>query len=339
MRFGWILPVLILFGLLLAPNAAAVAASDAALLWWTRVLPSLLPYLITATLLERSGLFSRLPKRIAPMMLWLFGALGGYPVGAKLCAGLMNSGMLSERDARRAAPLVNLPNPVFLISVVAFGIFQSGRVLVPLLLGVYGAAAIGLVPLFRIRFNHGSNGTVRLTANDLPQAIETGVHAILVIGGCMLFASVLGALIEASGVLRVFGAWRETAHAILLGLFEMTCGVRTVSALSLPLAARLGLCAFLIQFGGGSVLLQSAAQGSVSIPRYALIKALLALFSGVITGLLTPLFCPDITVPTIASRAEMIENSWTILSALLSCAVGLLSIFVLTFGLHAKKAR
>ena len=40
------LPLLLLFGLIAAPGAAFSAASDAALLWWTRVLPSLHKYTI-----------------------------------------------------------------------------------------------------------------------------------------------------------------------------------------------------------------------------------------------------------------------------------------------------
>ena len=337
MKFGWLLPVLLLLGLLLKPGAASSAAADAALLWWTRVLPSLLPYLITASLLERSGLFARLPKRIAPLLLWLFGALGGYPVGARLCAALLRDGVLSEADARKATAFVNLPNPVFLVSVVALGMFQSARVLAPLLIGVYGAAALGLVPLFRLRFASSAHGSVSLTGSDLPQAIETGVRAILTIGGCMLFASVVGALIEATGVLLLFGTQRDTAKALLLGLSEMTCGVRQTSLLPLPLAVRLALCAFFVQFGGGAVLLQTAAQGSVSLFRYAGIKALLAVCSALLTYAMTIWLCPDGAIPTMTSRAQMLENTASLLSVILAAAVGLLSIFVFTIGLQRKK--
>ena len=58
----FILPLLILFGLIAAPDAAFSAASNAAVLWWTRVLPSLLPYLIASSLLLRSGILARLPS-------------------------------------------------------------------------------------------------------------------------------------------------------------------------------------------------------------------------------------------------------------------------------------
>ena len=136
MRF--ILPLLILFGLIAVPDAAFSAASDAALLWWTRVLPSLLPYLVASSLLCRSDLLSRLPKRLAPLLLLPLGFLGGYPVGAKLAGKLYRDGALSLSDAQKTAAFCNLPNPVFLISVVSAGMFRDPKTALPLLLGVYG---------------------------------------------------------------------------------------------------------------------------------------------------------------------------------------------------------
>lgn len=341
MKLGWIVPILLLAGLLAAPNASFAAASDAAQLWWTRVLPSLLPYLIAASLLERSGILKRLPKKWIPPALWLFGALGGYPVGARLCARLSRDGVLTEDGARRAAPFCNLPNPVFLLSVVSFGIFESGVVAAPLLIGVYGAALIGLVPLFRLRFRAVPDSPVSLCASDLPEAIESGMRAILNVGGCLLFASVLGALLQAAGLERLlallFGLPEATVHALLLGLFEMTCGVKAVALLPLPLRLRLAICAATVFFGGGSVLLQTASNLRISLWRYALIKLLLALFAALLTGALTPLFCPDTLSSAFADRAQMAQNAASLFSVVASAAIGLLSIFLLTYGLAQKK--
>ena len=342
MKLGWILPILLLGGLIAVPDQTVAAASDAALLWWTRVLPSLLPYLIAASLLERSGILLRAPKRLVPLLLWLFGAIGGYPIGAKLAGSLRRSGVLTESEAGKAAAFCNLPNPVFLVSVVALGIFRRTDAIAPLLIGVYGISALNLVPLYRIRFAKASGSAFRFSFSDLPPAIESGVRSILIIGGCMMFASVLGALLKAAGIPHVFASVtgvRETAaYACLLGFFEMTCGIRAVS-LVFPLRFGLAACACLIQFGGGSVLLQTASLIRISLLRYTLFKLLLALVSAAFTYMLVPLFCPETVVPTFASRAEMANNGYVLLSVCLSAAIGLLSVFALTFGLsHRKKA-
>lgn len=337
MKFSYILPLLLLFGLIAAPDAAFSAASEAALLWWTRVLPSLLPYLVAASLLERSGLFFRLPKRVAPLFLLPFGLLGGFPVGAKLCGRLYRDGALTRSDAQKVAAFCNLPNPVFLISVVSAGMFRDPKTALPLLCGIGGVALFGLVPLSRLSLSRVSVPEPSSLSRDLPAAISDGVTAILNIGGCIVFASVLGALLEATGLFRLFGSGSDTARAIALGLFEMTSGASQISVLPLSLPLRLALAAFFIQFGGLSVTLQSAAHLPLSIPRYCLTKFAIASVSALAVYLLTPLFCPDIAIPTFATGAEMLHNAFDLLSVSLSVAFGLLLVFVFTFGLSKRK--
>ena len=70
------------------------------------------------------------------------------------------------------------------------------------------------------------------------------------------------------------------------------------------------------------------AEGS---PAYdALLAALTVYF-------LTPLFCPAVAVPTLATRAEMLQNGFDLLAVSLSSALGLLLVFVFTFGLSKGK--
>ena len=331
------LSLLIVFGLISVPDAAFSAASDAALLWWTRVLPSLLPYLIAASLLSRSNSLYRLPRSVIPFLLLPFGILGGYPVGAKLAGKLYQDGALTLSDARKAAAFINLPNPVFLISVVSAGLFQDLRTAAPLLIGIYGAALFGLFPLSRISFCKTPPPVRSDAAHDLPSSIWDGVQSILNIGGCIVFASVLGALIDATGVSAVFGSGQNTARAITRSVFEMTCGASAIAALPLSLSMRLALCAFFIQFGGISVLLQSCSALPLSLPRYCLIRLATGLVAATAIYVLTPLFCPEIAVATMAGGTEMLQNTIDLLAVSISGGIGVLLVFVFTFGLKARK--
>ena len=117
----------------------------------------------------------------------------------------------------------------------------------------------------------------------------------------------------------------------------MTSGVSAVAALPASLPLRLALTAFFIQFGGVSVLLQSASYVPLSLPRYCLVRLCSALISALTVFLLTPLFCPAVVVPTLATRAEMLQNSFDLLAVSLSSALGLLLVFVFTFGLSKGK--
>ena len=332
-KLGWALPILLIFGLLAFPHAVSDAAASAALLWWSSVLPSLLPYLIAASLLIRSGFLLRVPKRLLLPALLFCGALLGYPVGARLAKTLSDHGALAPSDAERAAVRCNLPNPVFLLSVVSVGLFRNPRCAIPLLIGVYGAALLFAIPLFRMPVQRAviPRG---LQPNDLPDAIGDGVRTIAVIGGSLVFASVLGALLQA--ILRIP---QNAIFAVLLGCFEMTCGVRSAAALPLSLPVRLALTAFFVQFGGLSVLLQTASQVPIRMLRYAGRKLPVAALSSILTYLLTPLFLPDTLTPTFASATQMQENAFTLLSVCFAAALGLLFVFVFTFGLCAKPNR
>ncbi len=332
------LPVLLLFGLAAAPDAAFAAASDAALLWWTRILPALLPYLIAVSLLERSGLFLRLPKRIAAYCLLPLGLLGGYPAGAKLAGRLYRDGAVSRDDAERAAVFSCFPNPVFLISVVSIGLFHSPRAAIPLLLGVCVPALAGLIPLSKIRIISVRNDAEPFSAQTVPDAIRDGVRTILTVGGCLVFASVLGALIEATGVLTLFGACAPLARAFLLGAAEMTCGVRAAVSLSLPTAVRLALCAFFVQAGGVSVFLQCASHISLRVSKWLPARLLIASVSALTAYLSAVMFLPDGTVSAFASADIIARNSLDLVSVAASAGFGLLLIFVFTSGLkHRKK--
>lgn len=334
---SFVLPILILFGLIAVPNAASKAASDAALLWWTRVLPSLLPYLIASSLLLRSELLSRLHARFAPFVLLFLGILGGYPVGAKFAGELHRKGALPLRDARRVAAFCNLPNPVFLISIVSAGFFRDPKTALPLLLGIFGTALFGLIPLQRIRPASTMLQAPFVLSHDLPEAISDGMRTILNICGCLVLASVLGALIEASGCFSLFGTGKPIARAVTLGLFEMTSGATAIAALPLSLPLRLALCAFFIRFGGISVMLQSASHLPLSLPRYCVTRLVFALLSSLAVFLLTPLFCTEATVPTIAAGAQMLQNTYGLLAVSISSALGLLLVFIFTFGLNNRK--
>ena len=334
---SYLFPLLILFGLIAVPDAAFSAASEAALLWWTRVLPSLLPCLVASSLLLKSGILSRCPRRLAQFLLLPLSALGGYPVGAKLAGKLYRDDILTLPDAQKAAAFCNPPNPVFLLSVVATGFFHEPKTALPLLCGIYGTVLFGLIPLSRIRFAVVRPSASPALARDLPAAISDGMQSILNIGGCLVFASVLGALLDATGVFRLFGANAPAARAAALGLFEMTSGVSALAALPLSLPLRLAFSAFFLQFGGISVLLQSASQLPLSLPRYCLIRLMTALAAALAVFLLTPLFCPDAAVPTLATGAEMRRNAFDLFAVSLSSAFGLLLVFVFTFGLSKGK--
>ena len=103
------------------PSVAITGASAGLSLWYSRVLPALLPCMILSGYLTASGLFRRLPpSALALTMGWFC----GYPMGAKTVAALWNEKRLSESLGRRLLALVGEPSPMFLTGFLCAGMLR-----------------------------------------------------------------------------------------------------------------------------------------------------------------------------------------------------------------------
>lgn len=327
----WVI-VLLLFALPLCGDAVLSAAWDGAVTWAARVVPALLPHLILTGLAMRAR--PRFPRlwRLHPYALsaLLLGALGGYPIGAKLIGDGMKDGALSERQALRLACAVSLPGPGFLFSVVALGLFARADAMLPIALSVYLPA---LLLLFL--FGRGDAGRTaptegrRLSAGDAADAIADGTMAILRIGGCIVLCRALSALPESFGVpaaiASILRVPREAVSMLFSGLLELSCGCEAASALPLLLAARLALCVFFAVFGGASVLLQTRCVLPVRhFGRYVLLRAAVAVASALLCYALS-LLLPIKTAEAIASKDEALGRLGALASVLIPVGIGVLS--------------
>ncbi len=329
--------VLLMAGFVAFPGAVLSAASDGALTWWTRVVPALTPYLILTGLackVNPNGLKIGNLHPYATGSL-LLGALGGYPVGARVLEQGLSDGSLTPEQAQRFSYASGLMSPAFLISVTALGLFKSRGAILPLCGSVYG---VTLLVFLLFSFQRGAAFPLarhRLSADDVTDAISDGMAAILRIGGCILLCRCLGALTTCCGVSRLIARLlplsEDTVSAVLAGLLEMTSGCTLAATLPIPFAWRIALCVFFQMFGGASVLLQ--VRSFLKIPsfgRYILMRLCMAFASALLCLLLCRLL-PDQPVEAIASADELLHRAQTLLGLAIPCGVGLLSavIFVI----------
>lgn len=128
------LPVLVLaIGILIIIFSDAVfAASLVGLnLWFTRVLPGVLPFLIIVNILMRLGAVDALGVIFAPFMRLFFrlpgitgfalvaGIVSGYPVGAKVVCDMYKQDMLTKKEAQRTLAFANNAGPLFILGSVS----------------------------------------------------------------------------------------------------------------------------------------------------------------------------------------------------------------------------
>lgn len=162
-RFPW--ACLLLCGLLVwfLADAAGVraAAAEALALCAGSVIPALFPFLAVSSLLVSLGFGQQLSPCLSGLMALfrlpgaagsalLLGLAAGYPVGARTAAELYRSGQLTRNETARLLTFCNNSNPVFLISVLGVGVFDSARTGLRLWL-IHVAAALLTGLLFRSR--------------------------------------------------------------------------------------------------------------------------------------------------------------------------------------------
>ncbi len=307
-----------IYALLRYPAAMLAASAQSIQLWLTKVFPSLFPFLAACGLLLRIGAAERMGVLCRPIMKPLFGlsgiaafpfALGllsGYPAGAKITAMLYEKGLISTEEAQHILVFSNNAGPLFLIGTIGtgfFGIPAFGYLL--LLSSVLGAITAGILWRLRAKKRPAPAADYPAAAASSPSdalaaAVNDALGTILQIGGYLILFGAfsegmrqVGCFTLLSRLLFFLPLSAEGIQGIFSGLLEMTNGAYLLSIAADDLPLRLSLIAFLVCFGGLSILGQTlGVLSAVPICKGEYIKGKLlhALCGALFCRLLYPLF-------------------------------------------------
>lgn len=278
------------------PRQCAAACAEGIALWAKSVLPSLLPFLAVSALLAARGeaaadrlapLMRRIKLPAAAALCLLLSVLSGYPVGSRAVSELAERGGIPREGVLRTAVLCSTSGPMFLLGTVG-GMYAS-----PAAGGVLFAshlAGVFLVCLFLLPFAKKlpacpPRTQQRKNALSLAESVQRSVFSVLCVGGYIALFYVLGEILDTLGILgaltavlsaplSLFGA-SPLAEGLAYGLLEATHGCAALAAAGGPLA--LPLTAFVVTFGGGSILAQQLSflsPAGVKAPLFAAVKAL-----------------------------------------------------------------
>ena len=273
------------------------AAAEALSLCANSILPSLFPFLVLSGLLLSLGFGELVSPHLAGFMTPLFrlpgsastalilGLAGGYPIGAAAAGQLYREGLLTRDEAERLLGFCNNANPVFLVSVLGSGVFQSVRVGVWLwLIHILSALLTGL--FFRDgKESPGAKWVARETPSRtvsfpaaLVGAVKGGLSGVLSVCAFVVFFYVLSSPLAKSG-----GTW----GALLVGLTELF----SLTPLISPDALGFVLASGCAGWGGLSVLCQTAAvleESGLGLRNCLAGKAL----QGILAAVLALVLCP-----------------------------------------------
>lgn len=251
------------------PRETVAATAGAVQLWYTILLPALLPFFIVSNLLVSSGLAAFLGVLLEPVMRPLFrlpgcsslviamGFTSGFPIGAVMTNRLYDEKMLNASEAERLVSFTNNSSPLFILGAVGVGMLASpisgyilavshylANFLVGMLWGLR-APRHSRKPsghkvwrqAWQSLKDYKSAGPGQL----LGEAIKNSLNNILAIAGFVIFFSLLTRMLAVTGlmqkgagllslILAPLGLNYTLAYAICTGFFEITLGTRAAAA-------------------------------------------------------------------------------------------------------------
>lgn len=258
--------------------------------------------------------FFRLPGMSSFVL--TMGFASGYPMSAKLTVRMKERGYLTAAQAERLVAFTTTADPLFITAAVAVGFFQNAGLGTALLLTHYTSAIIlGIILAFMYRdaafdvekrdglkhrghpYQGGSSSNIlhrayraldRARAEDgrpfgklMADAVNSALLTTLMIGGLIIFFSVLMRIFELIGLIEglsfllqqafvTFHLPVELIHPLIQGVFEVTLGEQAVAEAGGAHITLLhyALASAILAWGGLSVHAQVATILSEAAIRY-----------------------------------------------------------------------
>lgn len=282
-----ILSLYLIFLMLRFPALSLEYASTGLHLWFTKMVPTLLPFMILSGIMIRMNLTENFVRLLHPFLHAVYGTsrngsytivmgfLCGFPMGARIVGELYAQEKLSREESSCLLSFCNNIGPIYFLSYVVpvlkiekpllpFGIMYG----IPLL---YGIILFRILPLFRTadRQRGSAFASARQTASpcSLLSAIDasvlSGLIGIAKLGGYMVFFNLLNIAFQPFH--RVTPALLQVYRCLL----EITSGI-DYSGQSLYYAILI-----LLPFGGFSCIAQTYSmirQTDLSIRPYVFHK-------------------------------------------------------------------
>lgn len=250
---------------------------------------------------------------------FIMGLISGYPVGAKIVSDFRDKNLVSKDEGERLLAFTNNSGPLFIISSVGISLLgdtKTGMLL--LLTHILSCITVGIVlgkfskssdyEYLRTNDKHNiisekkdiSNVTLKNLGEVLGNSINNSISTLLLIGGFVVIFSVLISILNQTHIIEIIAQFFKPilgflgfnlnfAKPLVSGILELTNGVSLVSDVHVKaISQNVVLCAFLLGFGGLSVLLQVfsiVSKTDLSMKKYFIGKLLQGFIAALYTFL------------------------------------------------------
>lgn len=290
-----LLPIVFLLLLILFPAISIKGAKDGLILWYSTVVPTLLPFIMISNIITKSGAihyFSYLfypIYRLFPKLLHclsyvlVIGFFCGYPMGGKVINDLIADGSLTTEQGQFLLSICNNASPMFIIGYVVIASLKGtvssllflGFIYVPIFL--YALGYIILHPHLLIDYSYQNKPQLlHQQSIGTDDSILNAFTIVMKIGAYIMLFSIFSQLLLSLNIAS------EPLKIITIGFCEVTTGIKYLSELQLVDPQKIALIAAAVSFGGLSSAAQtkSVLTGSrLSIVSYVLSKAIIGVMT------------------------------------------------------------
>lgn len=278
------------------PAVTESGSKTAIVIWANSIVPILLPFFIFADFIKRVGNPERLPLKVYPFVIAF---MSGYPMGAKIVGDLTAGGCFTKEEGRHVLSYSLVTGPAFIIGTVGAFMGNTRAAAAVAAAHYIGALFNGLIyrcPGSRsnkrnLRANAGAGTSPHAQQNSYMESftasIIAGFKAMAVILAYLILFMIAMELMESLGVFRLLPG--EALSAFAKGIIEMTVGANMIGICNITMGLKTVLTAFIISFGGLSVIGQSVSMASGSGLGLGTILQV-KLTHGLIAGILAAVF-------------------------------------------------
>ena len=276
------------------PAVTESGSKTAIVIWANSIVPILLPFFIFADFIKRVGDPERLPLKVYPFVIAF---MSGYPMGAKIAGDLIAGGCFTKEEGRHVLSYSLVTGPAFIIGTV--GAFMGNtRAAAAVAAAHYTGALInGFIyrhPVtgknirnMKDKKSNDANTRQNSYMDSFTASIIAGFKAMAVILAYLILFMIAMELLDSIGIFTLLPG--EPWSAFAKGIIEMTVGANMIGICNISIALKTALTAFIISFGGLSVIGQSvsmAAGSGLGLGTILRIK----LTHGIISGILALVF-------------------------------------------------
>ena len=301
---------------------------------------------------------------------FIIGIISGYPVGAKVVAKLRNDGLCTKSEGERMLCFSNNSGPLFILGTIGASMFGNSTIgLLLLITHLASSITVGILLGFidRIFYNKKNkknfNTNYKQISNNhiccnftnlgeiLSKSITNAITNVFIIGGFVVLFSVIISMLQNSNILNFiciyinkilsfFNIDNNLSKSIIFGIIELTNGVKLASSLQFKsITPNIIVCAFLLGFGGFSILLQVlsiTSKTDLSIKPYILGKLLQGIFASIYTWILIKKF-PFLNFDLVDVFANNSNRIFTTENNLIPVSFIIITIFIILLTYKLSK--